>query len=57
MAKRKRLYWQLLIPYLLIILLALIAMHLYVSNLLEEILLKQTESDLCSQARAVPGAT
>jgi two-component system phosphate regulon sensor histidine kinase PhoR len=50
MAKRKRLYWQLFIPYLLIILLALIAIHLYSSNILEEILLEQTKTDLRSQA-------
>ncbi|PKN28690.1 MAG: PAS domain-containing sensor histidine kinase [Deltaproteobacteria bacterium HGW-Deltaproteobacteria-21] len=50
MAKKRRLYWQLFIPYLLIVLLALIAVLLYSSNLLEEILLKQTESDLRSQA-------
>ena len=50
MAKRKRLYWQLFIPYLLIVLFALVAMLLYSSNLLEEILLEQTESDLKSQA-------
>lgn len=50
MAKRKRLYWQLFIPYLLIVLFALIAIHLYSSDILEEILLKQTESELRSQA-------
>jgi len=45
-----RLYWQLFVPYLLIILVALITVLLYSSNLLEEILLKHTESDLRSQA-------
>ncbi|RJR31535.1 MAG: PAS domain-containing protein [Desulfobacteraceae bacterium] len=49
MAKRTRLYWQLFIPYLFIILFALITVLLYSSNVLEEILLKQTESDLHSQ--------
>ncbi|RJR46758.1 MAG: HAMP domain-containing histidine kinase [Desulfobacteraceae bacterium] len=49
MTKRKRLYWQLFIPYLLIILFAVIAILFYSSNLLEEILLDQTESDLRAQ--------
>jgi two-component system phosphate regulon sensor histidine kinase PhoR len=43
------LYWQLFIPYLLIILFAVIAILFYSSNLLEEILLDQTESDLRAQ--------
>jgi two-component system phosphate regulon sensor histidine kinase PhoR len=50
MARRKRLFWQLFIPYLLILLSAVIAILLYSSDLLEGLLLKQTESDLRSQA-------
>jgi two-component system, OmpR family, phosphate regulon sensor histidine kinase PhoR len=50
MGKRKRLFWQLFIPYLLIVLFAMFAILFYFSDLLEEILLKQTESDLRSQA-------
>jgi two-component system phosphate regulon sensor histidine kinase PhoR len=50
MVKRKRLFWQLFIPYLLIVLFSMVAILLYSSDLLEEILLKQTESGLKSQA-------
>ena len=50
MARRKRLYWQLFIPYLAIVLFAVVAILLYSSDLLEKILLKQTESDLRAQA-------
>jgi two-component system, OmpR family, phosphate regulon sensor histidine kinase PhoR len=50
MRKRKRLFWQLFIPYLMIVVFAVVAVLLYSSNLLEGILLRQTESDLRSQA-------
>ena len=50
MARRKKLFWQLFIPFLLIIVISVLAVLLYSSSLLEQLLLKKTESDLRSQA-------
>jgi two-component system phosphate regulon sensor histidine kinase PhoR len=50
MAKRKRLFWQIFIPYLAIILLSLFAVLFYISTFLRDLLLEQTRSDLGAQA-------